>query len=63
MNLTFFLKVTDTGSWYDISQSFYNFCTSSLLVLLTTVACIVGEFQLVPVLPSFRSDGDFKQPY
>ncbi|PIL27194.1 transporter [Ganoderma sinense ZZ0214-1] len=56
MNLTFFLKVTHTGSWYNISQSFYNFCTSSLLVLLATVACIIGELKLPRRSPPSRSD-------
>ncbi|KAI1787192.1 alkaline phosphatase-like protein [Ganoderma leucocontextum] len=57
MNLTFFLKVTHTGSWDDISRSFSNFCTSSLLVLWATVACVVGEFQLATRPPQCRSDG------
>ncbi|EJF57009.1 alkaline phosphatase-like protein [Dichomitus squalens LYAD-421 SS1] len=43
MTLTFFLKVRHVGSWFDISQSFYDFCTSSLFVLWSMVACIVAE--------------------
>ncbi|OSD03803.1 PigN-domain-containing protein [Trametes coccinea BRFM310] len=43
MTITFFLNVTDTGSWLEIGQTISFFCISSLLLVWSAGVCAVGE--------------------
>ncbi|PIL26170.1 transporter [Ganoderma sinense ZZ0214-1] len=43
MTITFFLNVTDTGSWLEIGQTISFFCISSLLLVWSAGICAVGE--------------------
>ncbi|CAL1697714.1 unnamed protein product [Somion occarium] len=43
MTMTFFFKVTDTGSWLEIGQSISFFCVSSLLLVWSAGICAIGE--------------------
>ncbi|KAI0338607.1 PigN-domain-containing protein [Trametopsis cervina] len=43
MTLTFFFKVTDTGSWLEIGQTISFFCISSLLLVWSAGICALGE--------------------
>ena len=43
MTITFFLNVTDTGSWLEIGQTISFFCISSLLLVWSAGICVLGE--------------------
>ncbi|KAK7680798.1 hypothetical protein QCA50_016106 [Cerrena zonata] len=43
MTMTFFFKVTDTGSWLEIGQTISFFCVSSLLLVWSAGICAIGE--------------------
>ncbi|KAI0684219.1 Phosphatidylinositolglycan class N-domain-containing protein [Cytidiella melzeri] len=43
MTMTFFFKVTDTGSWLEIGQTISFFCISSLLLVWSAGICALGE--------------------
>ncbi|KAI0350922.1 PigN-domain-containing protein [Trametes cingulata] len=43
MTITFFLNVTDMGSWLEIGQTISFFCISSLLLVWSAGICAVGE--------------------
>ncbi|CDO69965.1 hypothetical protein BN946_scf184836.g39 [Trametes cinnabarina] len=43
MTITFFLNVTDTGSWLEIGQTISFFCISSMLLVWSAGICAVGE--------------------
>ncbi|KAF9238476.1 Phosphatidylinositolglycan class N-domain-containing protein [Melanogaster broomeanus] len=43
MTMTFFLNVTDTGSWLEIGQSISFFCITSLLLVWSAGICAAGE--------------------
>ncbi|KAJ8474730.1 hypothetical protein ONZ51_g7029 [Trametes cubensis] len=43
MTITFFLNVTDTGSWLEIGQTISFFCISSLLLVWSAGICAAGE--------------------
>ncbi|KAI0807038.1 alkaline phosphatase-like protein [Fomes fomentarius] len=43
MTITFFLNVTDTGSWLEIGQTISFFCISSLLLVWSAGISAVGE--------------------
>ncbi|KAN0080207.1 Phosphatidylinositolglycan class N (PIG-N) domain containing protein [Tylopilus felleus] len=51
--MTFFLNVTDTGSWLEIGQSISFFCITSLLLVWSAGICAAGEYlmgdTLIPV--------------
>ena len=47
MTITFFLRVTDTGSWLEIGQTISFFCIASLLLVWSAGICALGEL-LVP---------------
>ncbi|EIN05765.1 PigN-domain-containing protein [Punctularia strigosozonata HHB-11173 SS5] len=44
MTMTFFFRVTDTGSWLEIGQSITFFCISSLLLVWSAGICALGEY-------------------
>ncbi|KZP27905.1 PigN-domain-containing protein [Athelia psychrophila] len=44
MTITFFLNVTDTGSWLEIGQSITFFCIASLLLVWSAGICVIGEY-------------------
>ncbi|KIM53349.1 hypothetical protein SCLCIDRAFT_1158169 [Scleroderma citrinum Foug A] len=44
MTMTFFLNVTDTGSWLEIGQSISFFCITSLLLVWSAGICATGEY-------------------
>ncbi|KAI6039441.1 Phosphatidylinositolglycan class N-domain-containing protein [Pisolithus marmoratus] len=44
MTMTFFLNVTDTGSWLEIGQSISFFCITSLLLVWSAGICAAGEY-------------------
>ncbi|OJA12464.1 hypothetical protein AZE42_10509 [Rhizopogon vesiculosus] len=44
MTMTFFLNVTDTGSWLDVGQSISFFCVNSLLLVCSAGMYTVGEY-------------------
>ncbi|CCM05948.1 uncharacterized protein FIBRA_08187 [Fibroporia radiculosa] len=50
MTMTFFFKVTDTGSWLEIGQSISFFCISSLLLVWAAGTCAVGELLMADSL-------------
>ncbi|KAF7302943.1 PigN domain-containing protein [Mycena kentingensis (nom. inval.)] len=52
MTLTFFFRVTDTGSWLEIGQSITFFCVASLLLLWSAGVCTGGEYLMADVLGS-----------
>ncbi|KAG9310904.1 Phosphatidylinositolglycan class N-domain-containing protein [Chiua virens] len=58
MTVTFFLNVTDTGSWLEIGQSISFFCITSLLLVWSAGICATGEYlmgdSLIPVEPIDR---------
>ncbi|KAI0776671.1 PigN-domain-containing protein [Trametes elegans] len=43
MTITFFLSVTDTGSWLEIGQTISFFCIASLLLVWSAGICALGE--------------------
>ncbi|KAH9963989.1 Phosphatidylinositolglycan class N-domain-containing protein [Lactifluus volemus] len=43
MTVTFFFKVTDTGSWLEIGQSISHFCITSLLLVFSAGIAFIGE--------------------
>ncbi|OJT08761.1 GPI ethanolamine phosphate transferase 1 [Trametes pubescens] len=43
MTITFFLNVTDTGSWLEIGQTISFFCIGSLLLVWSAGICALGE--------------------
>ncbi|KAI8992816.1 PigN-domain-containing protein [Trametes punicea] len=61
MTITFFLNVTDTGSWLEIGQTISFFCISSLLLVWSAGICAVGELLMAGqprgVLKYTREDG------
>ncbi|KAJ3850387.1 Phosphatidylinositolglycan class N-domain-containing protein [Lentinula lateritia] len=50
MTLTFFFKVTDTGSWLEIGQTISFFVITSLLTLWSGGICVLGEWLMRDVL-------------
>ncbi|KAH9925611.1 alkaline phosphatase-like protein [Epithele typhae] len=48
MTITFFLRVTDTGSWLEIGQTISFFCISSLLLVWSAGICALGEVLMAP---------------
>ncbi|KAI0075163.1 PigN-domain-containing protein [Panus rudis PR-1116 ss-1] len=56
MTMTFFFKVTDTGSWLEIGQSISHFCVSSLLLVWSAGICAVGESLMASTSMSFSSE-------
>ncbi|KAL4070212.1 Phosphatidylinositolglycan class N-domain-containing protein [Scleroderma yunnanense] len=44
MTMTFFLNVTDTGSWLEIGQSISFFCITSLLLVWSAGICAAGDY-------------------
>ncbi|KIJ64347.1 hypothetical protein HYDPIDRAFT_133114 [Hydnomerulius pinastri MD-312] len=58
MTMTFFLNVTDTGSWLEIGQSISFFCITSLLLVWSAGICAAGEYlmadTLIPLKPIDR---------
>ncbi|TDL27114.1 alkaline phosphatase-like protein [Rickenella mellea] len=59
MTLTFFLNVSDKGSWQDIGQGISSFVVSSLLIVFSTGVCMLGEW-LMSGSTSRRPSGDRK---
>ncbi|KDQ23723.1 hypothetical protein PLEOSDRAFT_1094573 [Pleurotus ostreatus PC15] len=55
MTLTFFYKVSDTGSWLEIGQSISFFCITSLLLLWSAGICAAGEYLMSDVLSPERA--------
>ena len=43
MTITFFLNVSDTGSWLEIGQTISFFCIASLLLVWSAGICALGE--------------------
>ena len=54
MTVTFFFKVTDTGSWLEIGQSISFFCITSLLLMWSAGICTLGESLMAGVLVGYR---------
>ncbi|KAF8840654.1 PigN-domain-containing protein [Paxillus ammoniavirescens] len=50
MTMTFFLNVTDTGSWLEIGQSISFFCITSLLLVWSAGICAAGEYLMAGTL-------------
>ncbi|KAI6012879.1 Phosphatidylinositolglycan class N-domain-containing protein [Pisolithus microcarpus] len=50
MTVTFFLNVTDTGSWLEIGQSISFFCITSLLLVWSAGICGAGEYLMGDML-------------
>ncbi|KAG2078602.1 alkaline phosphatase-like protein, partial [Suillus decipiens] len=50
MTMSFFLNVTDTGSWLEIGQSISFFCITSLLLVWSAGICAAGEYLMVDTL-------------
>ncbi|KAF9221780.1 PigN-domain-containing protein [Gyrodon lividus] len=50
MTMTFFLNVTDTGSWLEIGQSISFFCITSLLLVWSAGICAAGEYLMADTL-------------
>ena len=44
MTITFFLRVSDTGSWLEIGQTLSFFCIASLLLVWSAGVCALGAF-------------------
>jgi len=58
MTMTFFLNVTDTGSWLEIGQSISFFCITSLLLVWSAGICAAGEYLMGDTLiPAESIDG------
>lgn len=55
MTMTFFLNVTDTGSWLEIGQSISFFCITSLLLVWSAGICTAGEYLMVDTLLFYKS--------
>ncbi|KAG2070141.1 PigN-domain-containing protein [Suillus decipiens] len=55
MTMTFFLNVTDTGSWLEIGQSINFFCITSLLSVWSAGICTAGEYLMVDTLLFHKS--------
>ncbi|EGN92654.1 hypothetical protein SERLA73DRAFT_117102 [Serpula lacrymans var. lacrymans S7.3] len=55
MTMTFFLNVTDTGSWLEIGQSISFFCITSLLLVWSAGICAAGEYLMVDALITKQS--------
>ncbi|KAG1750445.1 Phosphatidylinositolglycan class N-domain-containing protein [Suillus paluster] len=55
MTMSFFLNVTDTGSWLEIGQSISFFCITSLLLVWSAGICAAGEYLMVDTLSSRTS--------
>ncbi|KAF4588570.1 Glycosyl phosphatidyl inositol anchor synthesis [Pleurotus pulmonarius] len=58
MTLTFFYKVSDTGSWLEIGQSISFFCITSLLLLWSAGICAAGEYLMSDVLSPERAKAE-----
>jgi len=54
MTVTFFFKVTDTGSWLEIGQSISFFCITSLLLVWSAGICMLGESLMAGTLAKYR---------
>lgn len=54
MTVTFFFRVTDTGSWLEIGQSISFFCIASLLLVWSAGICVVGEKLMAGTLVEYR---------
>jgi len=54
MTITFFFKVTDTGSWLEIGQSISFFCITSLLLVWSAGICALGESLMAGTLAECR---------
>jgi len=50
MTITFFLNVTDTGSWLEIGQSITFFVIASLLLVWSAGICVIGEYLMADTL-------------
>ncbi|KLO19216.1 PigN-domain-containing protein [Schizopora paradoxa] len=48
MTITFFFKVTDTGSWLEIGQTISFFVIASLLLAWSAGICALGEWLMKP---------------
>ncbi|KAI6002424.1 Phosphatidylinositolglycan class N-domain-containing protein [Pisolithus orientalis] len=55
MTMTFFLNVTDTGSWLEIGQSISFFCITSLLLVWSAGICAAGEYLMGNTLVDRKS--------
>lgn len=55
MTMTFFLNVTDTGSWLEIGQSISFFCITSLLLVWSAGICGAGEYLMGDMLVDHKS--------
>lgn len=55
MTMTFFLNVTDTGSWLEIGQSISFFCITSLLLVWSAGICAAGEYLTADTLVDRKS--------
>ncbi|KAI6030169.1 Phosphatidylinositolglycan class N-domain-containing protein [Pisolithus marmoratus] len=55
MTMTFFLNVTDTGSWLEIGQSISFFCITSLLLVWSAGICAAGECLMGDTLVDCKS--------
>ena len=49
MTITFFLSVTDTGSWLEIGQTISFFVIASLLLVWAAGICALGEWLMAEV--------------
>ncbi|KAH7922492.1 PigN-domain-containing protein [Leucogyrophana mollusca] len=61
MTMTFFLNVTDTGSWLEIGQSISFFIITSLLLVWSAGICAAGEYLMAETLISLKSTHRFKE--
>ena len=48
MTITFFLRVSDTGSWLEIGQTLSFFCIASLLLVWSAGVCALGVLLAAP---------------
>ncbi|KAG2365546.1 Phosphatidylinositolglycan class N-domain-containing protein [Suillus spraguei] len=55
MTMTFFLNVTDTGSWLEIGESINFFCITSLLSVWSAGICTAGEYLMRDTLLFHKS--------
>ncbi|KAH7882746.1 Phosphatidylinositolglycan class N-domain-containing protein [Phlebopus sp. FC_14] len=60
MTMTFFLNVTDTGSWLEIGQSISFFCITSLLLVWSAGICVAGEYLMADTLIPMKSKDRLK---
>ncbi|KAF7984541.1 hypothetical protein HWV62_13727 [Athelia sp. TMB] len=58
MTITFFLNVTDTGSWLEIGQSITFFVIASLLLVWSAGICVIGEYLMADVLAASKVKED-----